>query len=219
VFAPYIVPALVARLTKLHPAIDLTLVEADQEHLIASLRRSDTEIALLYDFGLGEDLRVEHLAELIPYVLLAEGHPLAAASSIELEDLVQECLVLLDVEPSRGYFLSLFRDRGLEPQIGYRLRSLEMVRGFVGHGLGYSLLATKPANNMSYDGRALVARPLTGAVKNSRLVLATLSGRSMSALAMEFAEHCRALFGVNQAHLEGHGKAPLPQYAPGDAQN
>jgi flavin reductase (DIM6/NTAB) family NADH-FMN oxidoreductase RutF len=219
VFAPYIVPALVARLTKLHPAIDLTLVESDQDHLIASLRRSDTEIALLYDFGLSEDLRVEHLAELIPYVLLAEGHPLAAASSIELEDLMQECLVLLDVEPSRDYFLSLFRDCGLEPQIGYRLRSLEMVRGFVGHGLGYSLLATKPANNMTYDGRALVARPLTRAVKNSRLVLATLRGRSMSAMALEFVEHCRALFGVNHAHPEGHGKAPPAQYAPGDAQS
>jgi DNA-binding transcriptional LysR family regulator len=132
---------------------------------------------------------------------------------------MQECLVLLDVEPSRDYFLSLFRDCGLEPQIGYRLRSLEMVRGFVGHGLGYSLLATKPANNMTYDGRALVARPLTRAVKNSRLVLATLRGRSMSAMALEFVEHCRALFGVNHAHPEGHGKAPPAQYAPGDAQS
>jgi flavin reductase (DIM6/NTAB) family NADH-FMN oxidoreductase RutF/DNA-binding transcriptional LysR family regulator len=219
VFAPYIVPALVARLTKLHPELDLTVVEADQEHLIASLRRSDTDIALLYEFDLGEDLCVERLAELTPYVLLAEGHPLAAASSIALEDLVQEPLVLLDIEPSRNYFLSLFRDRGLEPQVGYRSRSLEMVRGFVGHGLGYSLLATKPANNMTYDGRALVARPLASAVKNSRLVLATLRGRSVSAAATEFAEHCRALFGVNQAHLQGHGKAPLSQYAPGDPQS
>jgi flavin reductase (DIM6/NTAB) family NADH-FMN oxidoreductase RutF len=219
VFAPYIVPALVARLAKLHPEIDLTLVEADHEHLIASLRRSDTEVALLYDFGLGEDLRVEHLAELTPYVLLAEGHPLAAASSIALEDLLQECLVLLDIEPSRNYFLSLFRDRGLEPQVGYRSRSLEMVRGFVGHGLGYSLLAAKPANNMTYDGRALVARPLSTPVKNSRLLLATLGGRSMSAIATEFAEHCRALFGVGQSHFEGQGKAPLRQYAPGDSQS
>ena len=64
---------------------------------------------------------------------------------------MQESLVLLDIEPSRNYFLSLFRDRGLEPQVGYCSRSLEMVRGFVGHGLGYSLLATKPANNMTYD--------------------------------------------------------------------
>jgi flavin reductase (DIM6/NTAB) family NADH-FMN oxidoreductase RutF len=219
VIAPYIVPALVTRLTKLHPEIELTLVEADQEHLIASLRRGDTDIALLYEFDLGEDLCVERLAELTPYVLLAEGHPLAAASGIALEDLVPESLVLLDIEPSRDYILSLFRDCGLEPQIGYRSKSLETVRGFVGHGLGYSLLATKPANNMTYDGRALVARPLASAVKNSRLVLATLSGRSMSAAATEFAEHCRALFGVDQGHLEGHGKAPLRQYAPGDSQS
>jgi len=200
VFAPYIMPALVARLTKLHPGIALRLVEADQEHLIASLRRSDIEVALLYDFGLQPDLRAEHLAELVPYVLLPEGHPLSGAPCIALEDLQKEPLVLLDVEPSRGYFLSMFRDHGLEPNLGLCTKSLEMVRGFVGHGLGYSLLATKPANNMTYDGRALVARPLANAVKNSRLVLATLGSRSMSPMAGEFAEHCRSFFGVAHAH-------------------
>jgi flavin reductase (DIM6/NTAB) family NADH-FMN oxidoreductase RutF len=200
VFAPYIMPALVARLTKLHPDIALTLVESDQDHLVASLRRNDTEVALLYDFGLDSDLHTEHLAELTPYVLLPEGHPLAGTSGIALEDLQNEPLILLDVEPSRSYFLSMFKDFGLEPQIGLCTKSLEMVRGFVGHGLGYSLLATKPANNMTYDGRALVARPLTNAVKNSRLALVTLSGRPMSPLAREFAEHCRSFFGVTHAH-------------------
>jgi flavin reductase (DIM6/NTAB) family NADH-FMN oxidoreductase RutF len=219
VFAPYIVPALVSRVTKLHPEIELTLVEADQEHLIASLRRSDTDIALLYDFGLGEDLEIERLAELSPYVLLAEGHPLAAASAIAMQDLLQESLVLLDIEPTRNYVLSLFRDCGLEPQVGFRSRSLEMVRGFVGHGLGYSILATKPANNMTYDGRALVARPLAGPFKNSGLVLATLKGRSLSAIALEFAEHCRVFFGVNSAEPAGRGKTSAPQYAPGAPQS
>jgi DNA-binding transcriptional LysR family regulator len=200
VFAPYIVPALAARLTKLHPGIALTMVEADQEHIVASLRRHDAEIAILYDFGLTEDLQTEFLAELTPYALLPDGHPLAAAAAVTLEDLGKEPLVLLDVEPSRDYFLSLFRDRGLEPLVGYRTRSLEMLRGFVGHGLGYSILATKPANNMSYDGRALVARPLASAVRTSRLMLVTLRGASMSPLALEFAAHCRSLFGVNHAH-------------------
>jgi flavin reductase (DIM6/NTAB) family NADH-FMN oxidoreductase RutF/DNA-binding transcriptional LysR family regulator len=200
VIAPYILPALVSRITKLHPALELTLIEADQDHLVASLRRSDTEIALLYDFGLSEELQVEHLVELTPYVLLAEGHPLAASSALTLDDLVQESLILLDVEPSRNYILSLFREAGLEPQVGYRSRSLEMVRGLIGHGLGYGLLATKPATNVTYDGRALVVRPMAGTVRNSRLVLATLRGRSMSAMAHEFAEHCRALFGLSQTH-------------------
>jgi flavin reductase (DIM6/NTAB) family NADH-FMN oxidoreductase RutF len=197
VFAPYIVPVLISRLTKLHPEIELTLVEADQEHLVASLRRSDTDVALLFDHGLGEELEIERLAELSPYVLFAEGHPLAARPAIAITDLVEESLVMLDVEPTRNYVLSLFRDAGVEPEVAFHSRSLEMVRGFVGHGLGYSILATKPANNMTYDGRPLVARPLTPSPKNSGLVLATLKGRTSSPIAREFAEHCRVFFGAN----------------------
>jgi hypothetical protein len=53
---------------------------------------------------------------------------------------------------------------------------------------------------MTYDGRALVARPLADPVRNSRLVLATLRGRSMGPMAQEFAEHCRSLFGLAQTH-------------------
>jgi flavin reductase (DIM6/NTAB) family NADH-FMN oxidoreductase RutF len=206
--APYILPALVARLTKLHPEISLTLIEADHGHLLTSLRRNDTEIALLHDAGLGQDLQVESLAELTPYVLLPDGHPLTAAPGVTLQDLIREPLVLLDIEPNRNYTMSLFREFGLEPLIGYRSRSLEMVRGLVGHGLGYSLLATKPANNITYDGRALVARPLANAVKHNRLVIAALESRALSPLAVEFAEHCRSLFGVNQAHFApGHSQS------------
>jgi flavin reductase (DIM6/NTAB) family NADH-FMN oxidoreductase RutF/DNA-binding transcriptional LysR family regulator len=200
-FAPYLVPALVSRLTKLHPDIALTLIEADQSHLLAGLRRNEIELALLYDFDLGADIEVDNLADLVPYVLLPDGHPLAASPAVSLETLAREPLVLLDIDPSRHYFLSLFRERGLEPRVAYRSSSLEMVRGLVGHGLGYSLLATKPANNMSYDGRALVVRPLSVAVRNSRLVLATMAGRPRSAMAQEFAAHCRAFFhGVMHAH-------------------
>lgn len=202
VFAPYLMPTVVARLTKLHPDLSLTLLEADQTHLIASLRRSDLEIALLYDFELDPDLEITPLADLSPYVLLPEGHPLAHGASVSLQDLAAEPMVLLDLEPSRDYFLSLFKDNGLVPVIGHRSRSVEMVRGLVGHGLGYSILATKPANNMSYDGRALVARPLSNAVKSSRLVLVTLPSRNLSAMAQEFAAHCRSFFGVSHAHAD-----------------
>jgi DNA-binding transcriptional LysR family regulator len=199
-FAPYVVPALVARLKKLHPAIDLTLVEADQTQLLASLRRGEIDLALLYDFGLDQDIHVEHLAELTPYVLLPEGHVLAQSPSVALEDLAQQPLILLDVEPGRDYSLSLFRERGLEPFVGYRTRSFEMVRGLVGHGLGYSLLATKPANSISYDGRPLVTRPLATHVTNSRLVLAHLASRPMEGSALAFAGHCRSFFGTPHAH-------------------
>jgi flavin reductase (DIM6/NTAB) family NADH-FMN oxidoreductase RutF len=199
-FAPYVLPALVARLRKLHPSMALMLIEAEQQPLLASLRRGELDLALLYDFGLEADLQVEPLAELVPYVLLPQGHALAESVSISLESLVREPFALLDVEPSRDYFLSLFRNRGLDPLVGYRAASFETVRGLVGHGLAYSLLATKPANSMSYDGRALVTRPLAYPVATSQLVLARLASRPMGAGAQAFAQHCRVLFGAAHAH-------------------
>lgn len=199
-FAPYVVPALVARLRKLHPALSLTLVEAEQGPLLASLRRGEVDLALLYDFGIEPDIQLEPMAALTPYVLLPEGHALAESATVALETLVSEPLVLLDAEPSRDYFLSLYRARGLDPFIGYRTASFEMVRGLVGHGLGYSLLATKPANSISYDGRALVTRPLSYPVAASHLVLAHLARRPMDSSAQAFAQHCRAFFGASHAH-------------------
>ena len=62
----------------------------------------------------------------------------------------------------------------------------------------YSLLATKPANNMSYDGRALVTRPLASAAAASRLVLATRAGVPLSPAAHAFAD--KSFFGVSHAH-------------------
>jgi flavin reductase (DIM6/NTAB) family NADH-FMN oxidoreductase RutF/DNA-binding transcriptional LysR family regulator len=193
-FAPYVVPAVVARMTKAHPDVPLTLVEGDQRAILDGLRREEMDLALIYDFGLGSDVHAELLAELTPYVLLPEGHPLAAAARLPLEALIEEPLILLDIEPSREYFLSLFRDRGIEPHIGFRTASFEMVRGLVGHGLGYSILATKPENSLSYDGRTLITRPLSDVVTNSRLVLAHLVRRPLSASAEVFSDLCRSYF-------------------------
>jgi hypothetical protein len=55
---------------------------------------------------------------------------------------------------------------------------------------------------MTYDGRALAVRPLSAAVKNSGLVLATFAGRDLSPMALEFAAHCRSFFGVTHAHAD-----------------
>jgi flavin reductase (DIM6/NTAB) family NADH-FMN oxidoreductase RutF/DNA-binding transcriptional LysR family regulator len=191
---PYVLPQLIAAMRAEDPALEFQFLEGNQHEVLARLRHGETELALLYEFGLDASIRAEPLADLRPYVLLPEEHALAAQSAIELASLVAEPLILLDVEPSRDYFLSLFRSRGLEPSIGARSMSFEMVRGLVGNGLGYSLLATKPANNMSYDGRALITRALAGPVLSSRLVLASMAARALSPMAQAFAAQCAAFF-------------------------
>jgi flavin reductase (DIM6/NTAB) family NADH-FMN oxidoreductase RutF len=192
-FGPFILPGLLAR----EPGLDLVLVEGDQRRVQESLLAGESEVGLLYDLNLSDEIQRETLTELHPYVLLAEEHELAMKPELTPQDLAGQPMVLLNAPPSRDYFLSILRDAGVEPDIAFRSTNFEMVRGMVGHGLGYALLATKPASSMTYDGRALVTRPLQSATGASRVVLAYRRGARLSVPAERFAWLCRDFFGID----------------------
>lgn len=188
-FGPYVVP----RILSDFPG-GASLVEGDQTRVLAALTAGRIDLALTYDIDLPKGLEVERLGSLAPMCVLPEGHPLAARPSLRLADLAAEPLVLLDAEPSGSYFLSLFEAAGVEPNIAYRSTSFEMVRGLVARGLGYAILATKPASAMSYDGSALVTRAIVDELAPSHIALVTLKGATPPERARLFAERCRALF-------------------------
>lgn len=193
-FGPYLVPELVARLATDHPGAELCLQEGGQRQIMEGLLSGDTEIALIYDFDIDPGIATEPLIDIHPYVLLARGHPLAGRPALSVQDLAGEPMVLLDAPTSREYFLSIFESAKVTPNIRFRSGSFEMVRGLVGHGLGYSLLATKPASNMTYDGRAVATVRLDCDAPASRVVLATRRGVQLSPVAQAFAGHCREFF-------------------------
>ena len=109
-----------------------------------------------------------------------------------LHDLVDEPMVLLDVPPSRTYFPSLFHERGLQPRVCYRSPSFEMVRAMVGNGMGFTLLGTKPASSTTYDGRAVVARPLREPATPSRIAIVTRAGAVSAPATQDFVDQLRA---------------------------
>jgi flavin reductase (DIM6/NTAB) family NADH-FMN oxidoreductase RutF len=192
-FGPFVLPGLLARMGGA-AAAGVHLVEGDHRRVLGALRSGEVDLALVYDFDPGPGIRADLLAELAPYVALAEGHPLAARAAVALADLAPLPMVLLDAPPSADYFLGLFAAAGLTPRVAWRSTSFEMVRGLVARGLGYALLATRPAAAMSYDGSALVARPLAEAVPPSRVVLAARDGAALPPAAEGFALLCRELF-------------------------
>ena len=125
-----------------------------------------------------------------PYALLPEGHRFAQRAKVSLHDLVLEPMVLLDVLPSRNYFVSIFEERGLKPNIQFSSPSIEMVRGMVGHGFGFSILVTRPHSRYTYDGQKLVCVPLAEQVTGSGLSAAWLRRAQLTKPARLFVEHC-----------------------------
>ncbi|MGQ4273923.1 LysR substrate-binding domain-containing protein [Terrihabitans sp. B22-R8] len=193
-FGPYVVPEILERLTKKGRRLDLKLVEGDQRRVVESLKAGEVDAALVYDMDMPAGVDVERLSALQPYVLLPAGHKFADQGAVPLADLAAEPMILLDAPPSGDYFKSLFAAEGLTPNIRFRSHSFEMVRGLVGRGLGYALLAAKPASAMSYDGRALVTKPLSDRTEPSHMALAVRAEGELPVAAAAFAAECRALF-------------------------
>ena len=173
--APAILPRLVRAFSGAYPQASLRLREATQEATLSALFDGRLDLALLYDLSLPDGLRRVPLTGLPPYVALPEGHALTGRQTVALADLVDEPLILLDLPTSREYFLGLFHAVGLRPRIAHTSPSVELVRGLVGQGLGYSILSTRPRSDRTYDGRRIVVRPLSDGGPQTQIMLVSLA--------------------------------------------
>ncbi|MCZ4353821.1 LysR substrate-binding domain-containing protein [Roseovarius aestuarii] len=187
---PYLLPRLLAEM----PGTTPRMIEGDRRALSQALQTGECDVALMYDIGLADMFQTQPLTDLTPYVLLPGDHPLTKKARITPDMLNNLPMVLLDSDPSRTFFPGLLTSAGATPTVAHHAPSIEMVRGMVAHGLGYAILATKPASAMSYDGLSVVARPLDGVSGSSSVVLAWPKGAALEGAAAEFAILCRKAF-------------------------
>jgi len=190
--APLYLPQLLAGFSKHYPDIHVHLRDGEQKELLYGLHHGRFDVLIFYAHELDKTISTEALLPpQQPYVLLASDHSLANNKRISLHELVNEPMILLDVPPSRSYFLSVFAECGLTPMILFSSPSIEMVRGMVGQGFGFSLLVTRPRFNTTYDGKTLVCLPLAEPVAGSGLVAAWLSANPPSTPVRLFVDYCK----------------------------
>ncbi|WP_165665348.1 LysR family transcriptional regulator [Metapseudomonas otitidis] len=200
--APLYLPQLIAGFRALYPGVDIRIRDGEQQELVQGLTAGTFDLALLYDHELDSTIATEPLmAPQKPYALLPEHHRFACQAQVSLRDLSLEPMILLDVQPSRTYFVSLFHELGLTPNIVFSSPSIEMVRGMVGQGFGFSLLVTRPHSACTYDGQRVVCVDITEPVATSGLVAARLKRAQLTKPAQLFVDFCRERLGqLAQAH-------------------
>lgn len=189
--APLVVPRLFSEFRQRHPAIELELKEGSTDEIRAELRAGICEMALLYEFGLGDEIERERLYELRPHVVLAEGHRLAEKEEIDLHDIAREPFILFDVAPAASNTLEVFAQAGVQPRIAYRTSNFELARTLAARGLGYTLLIQKPAPDASYDGSRVVTRYIKGLGSRYPVVLAWAKSSRLTRRAEAFRAFCR----------------------------
>lgn len=207
---PRFMPRLLKSFAAAHPDAGVRLFEGHQDELLAGLDDGRFELVLIYDVNLPEHLECRTLAAIESYVLLPPDHPLTAHEDIALADLAGVPMVLLDVPPSVEYFTSILRQAGVEPNVAYRSPSFETVRGMVGNGFGYSILATRPAGDITYDGLPIAYRPIRDNIEPGPLVLARLAQSRPTRLAETFSDFCEDWF-RDQTDGTAAGRPGLPR--------
>ena len=199
--ASMVMPELSHSFTSAYPATRIVQTVSNHEDLLERLSRAEIDVALSYDLLIPEDYDFVPLASLPPHVLVGEAHPLARLSSISLEELASEPLILLDLPISREYFMGIFAKQGLEPNIVTRSSHQEVIRTMVANGYGYTLANVRPRAQVAMDGRPVVRVPISG--EHKPMVIGVLSYRQgrRSRLLNIFEQHCKSF--VSNAYIPG----------------
>lgn len=160
--APTLLPPLITGFAQSQPETHLEVTEATQDHLTASLEGGLLDAAIMYDLDLASSWRRAVLALLKPLVVLPADHRLAAGEGpVDLVDLRADPLVLLDAPPSSTHALDCCAVAGFSPRIGYRARTYETARAFVGRGLGWTILLQRPSADVTYEGLPIAVREIS----------------------------------------------------------
>ena len=192
--APVVLPSLMAPFQEANPSVQLSFADLDQAENIRRLRQAQIDVALTYDMHLPKDVRFFPLAELMPHVVLSRDHPLAHKKEIEVGEMAGLSYIMLDLPLSREYFLSVFEQGGVSPNVTYVSKSPEVVRSLVANGYGATISTILPRCELALDGNPLVSVPLVGNVSPLALGLATLEQGASVPTVKAFKDYCLERF-------------------------
>ncbi len=186
---PYLLPHVIPGIRERFPQLELLLVEEKSDVLLAQLRNGQLDAALLALPVNDEQLHTEFLFE-EPFVLAApEGHPLAAHTSLRLDDLAEQRLLLLqDGHCLRDQALDVCHLAGALERSEFQATSLETLRQMVAANVGVTLLpmlAVKPPVARSPNIRLV---PFDGTpLPNRRIAMVWRRSSAMAALLQQLA--------------------------------
>lgn len=194
-FAPTLYAEVIQDYSQTFAQVEIDLKLDTPRTLMMSLLSNQLDVVLTFDLQLDEKhVSFQPLAVLPPYALVSANHPLASEKSVSLKTLSELPMVLLDIPYSKEYFLSLFEQQGLVPNIHTQSHYIEIVNTIVANELGYSILNTRPKVDTAMDGKALVRIPIEGDLRPMKIGIMSPLNVQKTLLVKSFIQHCQRCF-------------------------
>jgi DNA-binding transcriptional LysR family regulator len=151
-----LVPLAIAAFTKRHPAIELSLIEADPDVSVPQLKAGELDIALGFEpssVTAGDDaLERTELLDDPMFAVLPAGHPLAKKSRLALKDLAGESWINTDANCACNLLtLHACQRAGFEPHVTFQSNDYLAVQGLVAAGVGVALIPDLALTTMRDD--------------------------------------------------------------------
>jgi DNA-binding transcriptional LysR family regulator len=183
----YVLPQVFAQFRHQYPRVVLSVVRAERLRTLESVMNREVDFGVVSLPAQDARLTVEliHRDELV--LVAPKGHPLAARGSVRLHELAKYPVLLPPHGRRREQIDELFRVNELAPRVAMELESSEMLKRYIGVGLGLGFL---PRTNVAEEERSGSLHLLTiEGVRLARdLALVFRKDRQLSRAAQEFLE-------------------------------
>lgn len=190
--SPFVIPPVLDEFAGAYPALRVDVIEGSGDEVISALVEGRCEIGFLYGDDMHGGLDSVVVRATRPYVVVGADHRLAGESEVSLADLEGEPLIMFDVPSARNAAQMLER-AGITPNVRHFTSNIEVVRGLVARGVGYSILVQRWPIDLSYEGRPLVSLDIVGAPERT-VVLAWVQGARQTRRSAALVAFCRKAF-------------------------
>lgn len=180
----YVVPA-IARFSRAYPQIEVQVVELERPVLESALLRAEVDIGVLWLINLDQPdaFNTVPLTRSRRQLWLPASHPLLTKRNISLADISELPYVLYDADETPRNTLLFWQQAGLEPNIRYRVSSVEAVRSLVAQGMGVTILSDVIYRPFSSEGLRIETRSLMNGLPSIEIGLAWGIAQPLSAAA------------------------------------
>ena len=157
---PYLLPNVAARLRKSLPRLELMLYEYQTDLMLEKLHSGEIDVGILAFPVPMDGLDSFELYKEPFTVAVPTGHKLAQRSSIRVDDLSHETLLLLeDGHCLRDQALDICSGSDVHEKQDFRATSLETLRQMVAAGVGITLLPELAGRGAYGNARGVAIRP------------------------------------------------------------
>lgn len=190
-------PELLRHYRKSNPKVDITLLEHMSLHQVNALKTGQIDVGFGRLQFKDPAIRQEVVLDEPLVVVLPKAHPLSKKTSIEMEALAGENIILYPRRPRPNYsdhVSSLFYQEGVQPSMVQEVQELQTALGLVASGIGISIVPISVRKMRSDD---VIYRPLANPKMTSPVVM-MYRDQDPSPVLLNFIKRVRLLAGLTR---------------------